>query len=247
MFFRSTDADWERLGETEPYWAVISQDGNRRAVLTPDARRRFYESGEAYVDRLWRVCRRRFGEDFAPGRVLDFGCGLGRVAIPLARRSQSVVAADVAASMLREARKAVDEQGGLGNVDLVQCDDSLTGIKGPFDLVHSLMVFQHVPSRRGLKTIERLLDLVGPAGSIVIHVLFYNPHEKPFPERALRSLVRYLRRPFRRTPVVEMHAYPMNHVFRLLHDAGFKDLHLEITEHAGHLGVMCMGRLDPPA
>ena len=239
----STDDDWEKLGEVDPYWAVLSQDANRRAVLTDDARRRFYQGGEDYLDRLWRLCRREFGDDFAPARALDFGCGVGRVTIPLARRCASVVAADVATSMLREARKALEEQR-VENVELLQSDDALQGIEGPFDFVHSLLVFQHVPSPRGLKLIDRLLDVAGPEGTIALHVLFYNPHERPPLERRVRGIARALLRPFRSRPRVEMHPYPMNDVLRILHRRGFRDLHLEFTEHAGHLGVTCMGRLS---
>ncbi len=242
MFSRSTDDDWERLGESEPYWAVINQDVNRRTVLTADARRRFYESGEEYVDRLWRVCREEFGDDFAPTRALDFGCGIARVAIPLARRCRSVVGVDVAASMLREARKALDEQR-IENLQLLQCDDSLSNIEGSFDFVHSFLVFQHVASDRGLRLIERLLDLVAAGGAIAIHVLYYNPHAKPLFKRGVRGILRSLSRPFLSAPVVEMHSYPMNQLLRILHNAGFTQLHLEFTEHAGHLGVICMGRL----
>ena len=242
MFSRSTDDDWEKLGETDPYWAVISQDVNRRAVLTEDARRRFYESGEAYVDRLWRVCRREFGEDFAPVSALDFGCGLGRVAIPLARRCRSVVAVDVAASMLREAGTAVEEQR-LDNLELLQSDDSLSVIDGSFDFVHSFLVFQHVGSDRGLRLIEALLDRVAARGAIAIHVLYYNPHEKPLFQRGVRGILRSLRRPFQSAPVVEMHSYPMNRLLRIVHGRGFTELHLEFTDHVGHLGVTCLGRL----
>ena len=42
---------------------------------------------------------------FAPGSVLDAGCGTGRVGIELARRGIEVVGADVDASMLATARR----------------------------------------------------------------------------------------------------------------------------------------------
>ena len=42
---------------------------------------------------------------FAPGTVLDAGCGTGRVAIELARRGVAVVGADCDASMLATARE----------------------------------------------------------------------------------------------------------------------------------------------
>ncbi|QBI22005.1 class I SAM-dependent methyltransferase [Egibacter rhizosphaerae] len=47
----------------------------------------------------------RFVERYAPGTVLDAGCGTGRVAIELARRGYQVVGADVSESMLSTARR----------------------------------------------------------------------------------------------------------------------------------------------
>jgi len=43
-------------------------------------------------------------DSYAPGAVLDAGCGTGRVAIELARRGRRVVGVDVDASMLATAR-----------------------------------------------------------------------------------------------------------------------------------------------
>ena len=48
---------------------------------------------------------------FAPSRTLDFGCGVGRVAIPLARRFEHVVGLDVSPGMLTRAAEAAQRQG----------------------------------------------------------------------------------------------------------------------------------------
>lgn len=46
-----------------------------------------------------------FVQRFRPARVLDAGCGTGRVAVELARRGVEVVGVDVSASMLATARE----------------------------------------------------------------------------------------------------------------------------------------------
>jgi hypothetical protein len=49
MFNRSTDADWEALGRTDPYWAVITDEAFRRGNLSEENRRKFLETGELYM------------------------------------------------------------------------------------------------------------------------------------------------------------------------------------------------------
>lgn len=65
------------------------------------------------------------------GRILDAGCGTGRVAIELARRGYVCVGADVDASMLAEAEKAAPElrwvRSDLASLELED--------EAPFDLV----------------------------------------------------------------------------------------------------------------
>jgi 2-polyprenyl-3-methyl-5-hydroxy-6-metoxy-1,4-benzoquinol methylase len=242
MWLDSTNADWQRLGEIGPYWAVINQDEYRQQrTLSGAARREFFESGERYVAGLWRVCAQEFGDAFAPRRTLDFGCGVGRVALALAKRCDSVVAVDVAESMLAEARRIVADQH-VSNVEVRTCDDVLSGIHGPFDLVHSVLVFQHVPSSRGLLLVRRLLDLAGSTGVVVLHVLFHDPFDRPLLVRLTRAILRPLRRPLGRMPEVQMNAYSMNEVLKSIHDAGFQRTHIEFTNHAGHLGALCIGR-----
>jgi SAM-dependent methyltransferase len=72
-----------------------------------------------------------FVESLGPRRVLDAGCGTGRVAIELARRGVDVVGVDLDAEMLELARRKAPDldwrQGDLADVDL--------GDGAPFDLV----------------------------------------------------------------------------------------------------------------
>jgi SAM-dependent methyltransferase len=66
---------------------------------------------------------------FAPGSVLDAGCGTGRVARELARRGVDVVGVDLDLDMLATARRRAPElswiQGDLATVDLGRTFDLL--------------------------------------------------------------------------------------------------------------------------
>lgn len=52
-----TDSDWELLGETDPYWAVVTFDRFRRTNLDSDNLREFFERGEREVAHMFEVIR----------------------------------------------------------------------------------------------------------------------------------------------------------------------------------------------
>jgi 2-polyprenyl-3-methyl-5-hydroxy-6-metoxy-1,4-benzoquinol methylase len=158
MSSAATDKAWETLGRVDPYWAVISNDAYHGQRLTDQQLAAFLKSGSDHVDDIWRTCRHEFGDAFAPRHVLDFGCGVGRVTLPLARRVDSVVAIDIADSMLSVARELL-ERHAITNVQLVKGDATLSATLGPFDLVHSVIVLQHIPPAPGLMLVKRLVEL----------------------------------------------------------------------------------------
>jgi 2-polyprenyl-3-methyl-5-hydroxy-6-metoxy-1,4-benzoquinol methylase len=242
---RGTDNDWETLGQVDPYWAVISDDAYRGTRLTDAQLTTFLQSGEDHVEDIWRICRRAFGDGFAPRRALDFGCGVGRIALPLARRVECVVAVDVADSMLSIARELLD-RSGAANVQLAKVDATLSAIDGPFDLVHSVIVLQHIPPAPGLALTKRLIELAGDSGVVVLHVLYHNPFARSLPARAAHRLVAPLRDRVRRVPEIQMNPYPLNALFKLIQDAGARRIHAELTNHADHLGAMLFFRKGDP-
>lgn len=179
---RSTDRDWEILGEAEPYWAVITHDKYRRENLTEETIGEFYATGEDYADLLLRTIRDRVDPGFAPDGVLDFGCGVGRVAIPLARACELVVGVDVSAGMLAEARGRCASLGVV-NARFVSADDSLSDVGEAFDLIHAFIVMQHIPPRRGMAILRRLIGLLAERGVCVLH-FGYGEQRRPHPGSA---------------------------------------------------------------
>ena len=144
---RNTDKAWQRFGKIAPYFAVLAHPRFSAAAKDGETRREFFTSGAEHVERLFAIIRETIDPEFAPRRALDFGCGVGRVTIPLARRVAQVVGVDVSDSMLDEANKNCEE-AGVRNVTLIKSDDSLENLSGDFDFLHSFIVFQHIPARR---------------------------------------------------------------------------------------------------
>jgi SAM-dependent methyltransferase len=244
MFKHSTDADWETLGRTDPYWAVITDEAFRRGNLSEENRRKFLETGERYINAVWELCRRHLDGDFAPRRALDFGCGVGRLVLALATRCESVVGVDVSEDMLAEAR-TLCERAGAKNVQFVRGDAALASLAGPYDLVHSLLVLQHIPVERGLKLTERLIALAGLNGVVVLHALYRHPFLLHPWSRMAAGIRAGLRRLWTRTPEMEMNPYPLDDLLSLVQDAGGQSLHVELTDHGGCRGVILFFKKGP--
>ena len=169
--------------------------------------------------------RRRLDADFAPRSVLDFGCGVGRMLLPLAARCQRAVGVDVSESMLAEAGEHCRRRG-LSNVDLVRSDGDDLSSLGTFDLVHSFIVFQHISPDRGEATLRELGRVLNPGGVGVLHFA-YALKLRPW---WLRDVIGALRTRALRLfgPIVEMYPYDLNRVFSTLHDGGITRVHVEL-------------------
>ena len=139
-------------------FGVLTWEPFRSENLTAELRREFFSSGEHYIQALFSVIDRQLEPNFRPSRALDFGCGVGRLLIPLAERCDSVVGVDVSSSMLETARQNAHDRG-LSNIELVRSDDQLWAATGRFDLDHPPLIhtFQHIPTTRGVRIFERLV------------------------------------------------------------------------------------------
>jgi 2-polyprenyl-3-methyl-5-hydroxy-6-metoxy-1,4-benzoquinol methylase len=83
MFRNNTDKSWETLGKTNPYYGVLTSDKFRNNNLDDDARAEFFKSGKKHVVDLLNRVEEKFGK-IPRGNALDFGCGVGRLTLPLA-------------------------------------------------------------------------------------------------------------------------------------------------------------------
>ncbi len=180
---RNTDKDWQRIAEDDPYWGVLSQEDYRLGAMDPERHRQFMASGEKFVEDLLGFVRAYLNPEFRPQRVLDVGCGVGRLAIPLARHAGAAVGVDVAKGMLRLCAQLA-KQAGVANLDLVESDDKLSRVKGTFDFVNTYIVLQHIPPDRGYRIIDEMLARLEVGGIASIQVTYakaraFMVHEQP--------------------------------------------------------------------
>jgi SAM-dependent methyltransferase len=217
--FEHIQSTWQHLGESDPFWSVVSGDRFRQNVLDDAARRDFYENGRDDVHRLFATLARA-GVDPAPLRsCLEYGCGLGRVTRWLAPRFAGVHAYDISAAHLRGADEYLRAQG-LDNVTLHQVHsvaqlDDLPRV----DLVFSVIVLQHNPPPIIRAIVQKLLRALNPGGIAFFQVPTYR-------EDYRFSLADYLGNEGTRKDM-EMHVLPQREIFALARAEGAELLEVQ--------------------
>lgn len=248
-----TDRDWERIARRDPYHGVVTDERYRADRLTEERRREFFQSGADYMTEVLATVRRHIDPGLSIRRALDFGCGVGRLLLPLAKVAGEVTGADVSESMLREARRNC-EAHSLSNVVLVKSDDQLTALNARYDFIHSFIVFQHIPLRRGERLFAGLLERLADGGVGVVHFTYAKEATRAqrlatFLRRHLpgsANLINLLRgRPFLATEM-QMNAYDLNHLLLAVQKAAVRDCHVAFTQHGNAYGVVLYFRKPAP-
>jgi SAM-dependent methyltransferase len=151
-------------------WDQRARENARYYVATGQERwsdEEFYKSGQSTVQEeilndLVNVCQ---GMDPKDMRVLEIGCGAGRVTRALAGFFGQVYAVDISRQMVRQARRAVE---GFPNVRVFRNNGMDLGAvrehwwnrfglgaKLQIDFAFSCIVFQHIPSREIIESYAR--------------------------------------------------------------------------------------------
>ncbi len=166
--------DWEELARREPYFAVLTHDHLLGVQSSDVATTAFFETGEADVASLLAAIDSARGQATPLTSALDFGCGVGRLTLPLARRAARVVACDIAPTMLVHARQNA-EKAGLHNITFIETGE-LSQLPGAqFDFICTLLVLQHIPPTTGHDIIRTLLRLLAAGGLAALHLTFKRP------------------------------------------------------------------------
>jgi SAM-dependent methyltransferase len=136
-----TAEPWERFAESDPYRYILTD-------MKSNDPREFWQSGE-------RTVRAELLPTVQASAVrtivgLELGCGVGRLALPLARHFDEVVGVDISQGMVHRAN-AFAQHNGIGNASFFSIsgpEDFLSRVgnyAGSCDFIYSLLVFQHIP------------------------------------------------------------------------------------------------------
>lgn len=223
---RDTRSDWEKLAAANPYWAVLTEDEFKGSV-TKEALASFFQRGERDVEGFISMVS-GIMPGFSPPfeTVIDLGCGVGRLLLPMARKtSKKAYGIDVSPTMRQLATQHA-KVNGLSHVECVATAEELVkrGVKA--DWVSSFIVFQHIEPRNGYFIINDLLQCVKPGGVASLHVPlfktnirrdYYNDRVLYFRNDYYYNETVFVDRDTYDHPDIQMYDYDANTVLALFH------------------------------
>jgi 2-polyprenyl-3-methyl-5-hydroxy-6-metoxy-1,4-benzoquinol methylase len=242
----STDKAWEKFGRQAPYFGVLAHE-KFAADRIHENREEFFATGRNFVSQVLERYQRHFG-DLPRGRALDHGCGVGRLTFPLAAEFGSVVGLDISPSMLAEAEANAREFGAT-NVHLALADDLLSNGGGEFDFVNSYITLQHIPVRRGLTILSRLIDKVRAGGGFHVHLsirtdrrrsraLWWASHHIP----GVKIWQNVMAGRAWNAPAMQMNNYPLAAVITQMSAQGIGEFVVTTERHEKFLTCSFLGR-----
>jgi ubiquinone/menaquinone biosynthesis C-methylase UbiE len=214
-------ATWNRLGKTDPLWAVLTAPGKRDNNWDIDE---FLATGRDEVDAL---LQKLDGLNIAPqrGRALDFGCGVGRLSLALARHFEEVTGVDIAPSMLDRARQLAN--GNAKCRFVLNQDDNLSVLPDRhFDFIYSSITLQHMEPRYAERYIREFVRVVNDAGVVCFQVTGSVPHQR-VKELLPRIFLKTIRRLRRTKGEFEMWAMGHRRVLRVVRTSGGRVVDME--------------------
>jgi ubiquinone/menaquinone biosynthesis C-methylase UbiE len=173
--------DWDELADFNAEWAVLSWPGTRE---TGWDRETFFATGQEQVAAI--LGDAGLERPLNRGRVLDFGCGVGRLAPALSNEFGQYVGVDISDGMIERARRLNSE---LSNAEFLLNEDEVLRRfgDGSFDSIFSFLVFQHFPDRETIRAyLREFARVLAPGGLIAMQLVTRTPLVHNFRTRRIR-------------------------------------------------------------
>ena len=230
MDLKDVQENWNRFGETDPFWAVLAWPGMDDGRWDPEA---FFATGREEIDAVMAYVD-GLGLNIARDAALDFGCGVGRLTQALARHFDQVHGVDISETMIDIARK-FNQYGHRCHYHLNQQDDLSLFDDDSFDFLYSNITLQHMPPRYARRYILEFLRVLKPGGLAVFQI---PSRPRGVTQRLLQPLKptafwrRYQKIRYGDQPVMNMYGIPRNEVEKLIAEGPGRVVDVQPDENA---------------
>jgi SAM-dependent methyltransferase len=202
------EQSWSKMGEDWPHFSVLSQSQYLPRNLAGSLEQ-FWASGEGETE-VTLALLRRLGFDPVGKTCVEYGCGLGRITMPLAARFAKVHGYDISANHLALARQRA-EAVGAANIQFHHCGGDVLALLEACDFFYSRLVFQHNPPPVMRELVRLALASLRPGGIAVFEIPVYLSGYG-------FGIGEYLENPSEER--MEMHCLPQREIFALVEAAG---------------------------
>ena len=158
--FAAHQVEWNSMGKTMAWYSVIT-DIPKGSQISDQLKDQFYEGGRDQVKAT------TVGLAMEGKRVLEFGCGLGRVAFSFANDAGAdVTCVDQSIHHLDIAQQEWKQRRRRGTVTFVPSTPDLIAAMGGqrFFFIHNVIVMQHMVPALQAVYMEQFCDLLEPGG-----------------------------------------------------------------------------------
>ena len=240
-----TERTWEHFGKTNPYFAVSTFDKFKNEHLDESALREFFDSGEAFIERVWKEIETNFETDFLPQKALDFGCGVGRLTLAMAKRCGQVTGIDISEKMLELARNNVDRMN-LENVNFVKSEVDCAKDIGEFDFIQSFIVLQHIKPKIGEAIFFKIVKMLAQNGIGVVHFTYSNLKSslaqkirvKLYRDFPLTYKLRNFILKKENNPFMPIYLYDVNRLLNILQENGCHKCLIRFSQHGAEGAIL---------
>lgn len=229
---------WDRFAAREPLFAVLPDPKFLKKNLTPASEDEFFRSGQVHINHAFQVIKERLDYEFTPSTALEYGCGPGRMAVPLSGRVPVVTAVDISPAML-DAAVATAGRNGRANIVFQSLAEFLAG-RESFDFINATLVFQHIRPAAGPDYLRELLRRLNEGGVGVFQFAYRRRASKAAALlRRLRSFLpglnaaaNVLRGRSWTNPFLDPKIYDLSEIFPIFHEAGCSRPQAEFARHS---------------
>jgi len=174
--FAAHAVEWNLMGKDNAWWSVlVAPEFKDQKDIPLDAKMGFYKSGDQQVNAVVAA----LPPDAKRKYVLDFGCGLGRLAFPFSHHYDHVSCVDQSLYHLMQASDSWAKRDQLKNDQnmtsypaaddavsfFITSPDLIQSVKGRrYDLVHTVIVMQHMMPLLQQAFMEQFCDILNPDG-----------------------------------------------------------------------------------
>lgn len=199
---------WEREAARDPYQAILTGVESYQEYLDSGRCSLGYLENHLLLMPQWRV--------------LDYGCGNGRLLRWLAPRVLDVTGADVSKTMLKAVRRDLAVQGNIATIHITSVDCAELP-DDTYDLLCCMLVLQHMNKERAADLLPALTAKVKPGGYLFLQ--FPSPdYRRKFPDLYATIDERDPSQPGL------ARLYTLEEIGRLLAKASIEPLHIELRE-----------------